>query len=399
MGYRLQKSTFAPGNPAIFLTFGHSVVKMGREEHSNFHDPNRLSPRQFRPLEFLLFMKDSRQTRRRFLQSLTAGPVGIWTLMGKSETLTAAPSETEGGPISTQAPPKTRVVIATRDSAADRDGKPNGEEVKRLLRDSLIATTGRSDVKEAWRSLFRPDDIIGIKVNSLAGRGLSSHPELVAGIVTGLVDAGIQANKIVVWDRLERELAAAGLTSNNVAGARALATDSRGFGYESRIEFSGEIGSCFSRLISRYCTALINVPVLKDHDLSGVSLGMKNFYGVIHNPNKYHDNNCNPYIADLCAHPFIAKKLRLVICDGLKGQYHGGPASRDQWSWPAATLITGTDPVAVDRIGQDIIDRKRREVGMASLKESGREPTYIETASKRGLGVRDMDAISKVSVS
>jgi uncharacterized protein (DUF362 family) len=236
-------------------------------------------------------------------------------------------------------------------------------------------------------------------VNCLAGYGLSSHPELVAAIVDGLVSAGISREKIIVWDRAERELAAAGFKSASVNGARVVATDSRGVGYERDIEFSGEIGSCFSRILSQMCTAIINVPVLKDHDLSGVSLGMKNFYGAIHNPNKYHDNNCNPYIADLCAHPLVAKKLRLTICDGLKGQYHGGPAFRPQWSWPAATLVVGTDPVAADRIGWDIIKQKRQEMGMSPLKEGGRAPDYIETASRRGLGVSQIEKISRINVS
>jgi uncharacterized protein (DUF362 family) len=141
------------------------------------------------------------------------------------------------------------------------------------------------------------------------------------------------------------------------------------------------------------------VPVLKDHDLSGVSLGMKNFYGAIHNPNKYHDYNCDPYIADLNAHPLIAEKLRIVICDGLKGQYHGGPASRPQWAWPAGVLLVGGDPVAVDRVGLELIERKRKEAGMDSLKDAGREAKYIFTAAERGLGIGDMEKIERVDIS
>ena len=41
--------------------------------------------------------------------------------------------------------------------------------------------------------------------------------------------------------------------------------------------------------------------VVKDHDLAGVSAGLKNWYGVIHNPNKYHDSCCDPYVADVVA--------------------------------------------------------------------------------------------------
>ncbi len=344
-------------------------------------------------------MKALRQTRRRFLQYLTAVPAGIWTLArGASATAETLEKRTSASALASS-PPKATVGIATNAAAVGAGETVNRPEVARLLNAAVAAATAKADANSAWRSLFAPDDIVGIKVNCLAGRGLSTHPELVAAIVDALAGAGISKNRIVVWDRLERELWSVGFAQSGVNGARVLATDSRGIGYENNIEFSGEVGSCFSRIISRMCTAIINVPVLKDHDLAGVSLGMKNFYGAIHNPNKYHDNNCDPYVADLNAHRFIAKKLRLVVCDALKGQYHGGPAPRAQWSWPAATVLAGCDPVAVDRVGLEMIEQKRKEAGMPPLKEVGREPKYISTASRHGLGVGDIGRITKVAVS
>ncbi len=342
-------------------------------------------------------MNDSTPTRRRFLRTLAATPVGLWALARGKERMSGPDAGRAHAAL--LSPSNAKVVVAKNGAVIDAQGKPNAAEIARLLDDSVAAATGKSDARAAWASLFGKKDVVGIKVNCLAGRGLSSHPELVAAIVGGLAGAGVSKENIIVWDRLERELAGAGFSSRTIGGARALGTDSRGAGYEDDIEFSGEIGSCFSRILSRLCTAIVNVPVLKDHDLSGVSLGMKNFYGAIHNPNKYHDNNCDPYIADLNAHPLIAKKLRLVVCDGLKGQYHGGPAFRPQWTWPAATLVVGTDPVAVDRIGLGLIEQKRDDVGMGSLKDVGREAKHIRTAAERGLGVGDIEKISRIAVS
>jgi len=344
-------------------------------------------------------MNTARQTRRRFLHYLAAAPAGLWTFAKSKDALAAGPEKSGPKRIHSSSPSKAKVVIAKRTSASESEVAIKNAEVIRLLNDSVAAFAGKPDAQSAWRSLFMPGDVVGIKVNSLAGDGLASHPVLVGAIADGLAGAGISRDRIIVWDRQEHELEAAGFSRDSVNGARVLATDSRGIGYEQGIEFSGDIGSCFSRILSRVCTAIINVPVLKDHDLSGVSLGMKNFYGAIHNPNKYHDNNCDPYIADLNAHPFIAKKLRLVVCDGLKGQYHGGPAFRPQWTWPAGTLIVGNDPVAVDRIGLELIERKRRKAGMPPLKEVGREPSYIRTASERGLGVGNLKNISKETIS
>ncbi len=345
----------------------------------------------------IFLVKTPKHARRRFLRTLAAAPAALWSI--------AQGREADAGLLDKYARALTgtaleaRVAVAEGADAVDGGGKPNRMKVARLLNEAVAAAAGKSDSNSAWKELFDPSDVVGIKVNCLAGRGLSSHPELVAAIVDGLAGAGVSKQNIIVWDRAEHELAAAGITQASVSGAKVLATDSHGVGYEREIEFSGEIGSCFSRIITRMCTSIVNVPVLKDHDLSGVSLGMKNFYGAIHNPNKYHDNNCDPFIADINAHPLVAKKLRLVVCDGLKGQYHGGPASRPQWAWPAGVVLVGTDPVAVDRIGLDMIERRRKEAGMGTLEESGREAKHIKTASGRGLGVGDVARITRVNVS
>jgi uncharacterized protein (DUF362 family) len=138
------------------------------------------------------------------------------------------------------------------------------------------------------------------------------------------------------------------------------------------------------------------MPVLKDHDLSGVSLSLKNLYGAIHNPNKYHDNNCDPYIADLNSHPLIWGKLRLIICDGITGMYNGGPGFKPQGSWPFQGIILSRDPVALDRVGCEIIEAKRKEKGLPGLKEVGRDPKHIMSAFKKGLGIGDMKKVEVV---
>jgi uncharacterized protein (DUF362 family) len=135
---------------------------------------------------------------------------------------------------------------------------------------------------------------------------------------------------------------------------------------------------------------------LKDHDLCGVSLSLKNFYGAIHNPNKYHDHGCDPYIADVNAHPYIKDKLRLVICDGLIGQCNGGPGYKPQWAWPYSGLLLSRDPVAIDRTGCHIIEEQRKATGLQSLAAAGRPAKHIQTAAQRGLGISDMNKINRI---
>ena len=102
--------------------------------------------------------------------------------------------------------------------------------------------------------------------------------------------------------------------------------------------------------------ALISVPVLKDHNLAGVSLGMKNFYGAIHNPNKYHDHNCDPYVSDVVSHRYIAPKWRLTVCDATLAQYHAGPGRHPGFAWPFGGLIVSNDVVAADAVAADVLE-------------------------------------------
>jgi uncharacterized protein (DUF362 family) len=290
---------------------------------------------------------------------------------------------------------KSRVVMVKNSAGFDSNRGINLQVVDEMLNNGMPKLTGESSPDSAWKRLFKPNDIVGIKVNALGGREIATHTEVVNAIVLGLTRVGIPEQNIIIWDRLTRELESSGYTINTSRkGVRCFGTDAD---YDPSPEMVGSIGSCFSSIVSSLCTALINIPVLKDHDLAGVSLSLKNFYGAIHNPNKYHDNRCDPYIADVNSHPYIKDKLRLVICDALTMQYQGGPAYKPQWALDYCGLLLSRDPVAIDRIGAKLIEDTRKEKGLPSLKEAGREPVHIASAAKRNLGISDLESIELVT--
>jgi uncharacterized protein (DUF362 family) len=142
------------------------------------------------------------------------------------------------------------------------------------------------------------------------------------------------------------------------------------------------------------------VPVLKDHDLAGVTLAMKNMYGVNKNPQDMHDNNCCPYIADLNSIPAIKNKFRLVIADAMMACSEGGPEFSPQYTWKYNGLLVASDPVAIDSTGWQIIERKRAEQGLKPLAEAGRPPKYIAVAAdaQHRLGTNDPKRIKLVEV-
>ncbi len=337
-----------------------------------------------------------KKSRREFLKDATTIGTGLCTsslLLSNNNFLKTLYAK-EIAPI------RSRVILAKDKRFINVNGAADATVISKAIESALLKITGSEKPLDAWRSLFNKNDIVGIKLNCLAGKKFSPHTEIVEAIINGIKSAGVKESNIIIFERFNRELQNAGFDIRRGSnGFRCFGTDDLpSGGYDSEPLIIGSVGSCFSRIASSFCTAIVNVPILKDHDLAGVSIGMKNFFGIIHNPNKYHDGNCNPYVADLNSHPYIKDKLRLIVCDALKAQYHGGPAFKPQWTWDFQGMLIGTDPVALDRVGAHIIENKRKEVKMSSLKEAGREPKYIQTAARLGLGVDDPSLIDVLAI-
>ena len=296
-------------------------------------------------------------------------------------------------------PTKSKVVIARDELLRGTGSTVDSRRMLALLDRSLQTLFDRDHASEAWGRLVRPGDKVGVKVNALGGRGLSSNLQLVEAICERLQQAGIKAGDIVVWDHDTDELERAGFRiAMGGSGVQCFGTDR--VDYEQELVTHGSVGSRLSRILTQRSNVLINVPVMKDHDGAGVTIAMKNMYGVIHNPNKYHPNGCNPYIADLNMLPEIRSRMRLTICDATTAQYEGGPGYKPEYSWKQNALLVSQDPVALDYTGWRMIERKRAERGLKTLEAEGRAPHYIATAAdaQHLLGTNDPRRIAVAEV-
>ncbi|GAJ12262.1 unnamed protein product, partial [marine sediment metagenome] len=186
----------------------------------------------------------------------------------------------------------------------------------------------------------------------------------------------------------------------STAGEKPKCFGNDAIGYESTLTIHNSIGCLLSNALTKHCSVIINVPVLKDHGIVGITGAMKNFFGAIHNPNKYHGNLGDPYIPDLCSLPVIREKTRLIIFDALNAQYEGGPPYMPQWRWNFNGIIIGVDPVAIDYTAWQLIETERKKRGLPTLKAVGREPTYIATAADEAhnLGTNNPNQIKVVNV-
>ncbi len=327
-------------------------------------------------------------TRRRFLKTAAVG----------TAVATLAPELLSGGLTLQAAEDVSRVILAAHSRFADTNEKVNLNIARVLLEDALQAFTNTTSIRDAWMRIFpnlQSTDVIGLKVNCI-NRRLSSHPEVTYAITKSLIAAlDMNPNNLIIWDRTSRELQRARYNLN--AGAkdvRCLAT-SDGIGYDKGA--SVEIGNGkrvrLSTVLTEMCTYLINVPVLKDHSIAGVTLSLKNHYGSIDKPTRGHGSSGDPYIANLNAAPAIRDKTRLIVCDAAFGIYRGGPHGAPQWM--NGQLLVTTDPVALDTIGAGLIDQQRRENGMAA---ASKRAGYLRTAAALGLGIADEGRIEAMTM-
>jgi uncharacterized protein (DUF362 family) len=321
---------------------------------------------------------DDRISRREFLKGAIVGGIGLASM--------ALPVRLKGAQEGA-----SRVAFA-HDEKLTSGITPNRELLRPFLEACLRKLTDSASTSDAWRKIlpnYNPDQVIGIKVNCI-NPSLSSHTQLLDALAESLTDFGVPENKIVIWDRRNGELINAGYRINTgETGVRCFGTDSRGWGYDTAnpIKVAGQT-RYLSKILTSHCDHLINVPVLKDHSIAGVTLSMKNHYGSVDNPGALHGNNCDPFIAELNNTPAIRDKTRLIVLDALLGIYTGGPMGAPQFK--PNIIALSIDTVAIDRYGMQLINEERKRRGLGEV--TGRAK-HIKTAAKLGLGTDDLSRI------
>ena len=292
---------------------------------------------------------------------------------------------------------KSRVVVIRSGSVWSPAGGPDPAVAARMFARGLSLVTGEEDGPAAAAALFRPDDRVGIKINTIGGRAISTRPETALALTSWLSRNGLPAKNLFVWDRTTRELRDAGYAlSAGRSEVRVFGTDTAGVGYGADLVSHLGVGSLFSKIQTEFATASISLAILKDHGLAGVTAGLKNYFGAIHNPNKYHEGRCDPFVAEVFDAPPVRSKHRLTILDALVVQYHRGPSYHARWAGKFGGFVFSLDPVAADAVGWTIIERLRAEAGLPTLADEGRAPSYLATAEKMGLGRADPAEIETV---
>ncbi len=235
---------------------------------------------------------------------------------------------------------------------------------------------------------FTPASRVGIKVNTLNEQcptSLALVKALVAALQEGL---GAAPENIVVWDRRLDELTRCGFTSDalgvRVLGTVASTTDASGPGYGEPV--CGKVAGKSPRL-SRILTDLtdftVNCPVLKTHEVSGVTGALKNIYGIIDIPGEYHSNLLSALPA-LYRLPPIRSRIRLTVLDALIAVTTGGTSSPPDTT-PRRVLVS-LDPLAADSHALALVNQLRAEkdLGLPALDPA--TTGWLQQGFELGLG-------------
>ncbi len=290
----------------------------------------------------------------------------------------------------------SKVVIVKGNNIFSPGNEINEKILFIMLEKGFSILIEQKNLRENIKGLLHQDKRVGIKINTIGGKNISTRPTVALGLARILSEHMNGGGNVIIWDRTNRELKEAGYKLElNQRRIRIFGTDTQGVGYKRDLISHLNIGSLFSSIQTDSVSASISLAILKDHGLAGVTGGMKNYFGAVHNPNKYHDTNCNPYVAEVFDTDIIKKKHRLTLLDGLTVQYHRGPSFHARWADKQGILIFSLDPVAADIIGWQIIEKLRAKKGLPSLREEQREPHYLRTAEKMGLGKA---ALSEITV-
>jgi len=311
-------------------------------------------------------------------------------------------------------------VAMVKSAASVRDNAIVEQEVYDMIARSMLELTGEKKLKKAWRKFVAPGDRIGLKVNPVAGKSLSTSHEVVRGVIAQLEESGIKRSQITIWDRREFELTDVGFTPENYPGIRIVGTeqmDKDGLYYGSDGKLYGEHMidrdwyywadvegeydeytmpymvnggkySYFTKILTQQLDKVINIPILKNAGMT-VTLALKNLaFGSVSNTGRLHAKLWNETCAQVCAFAPVRDKVVLNIVDGIKGCFNGGPGANPQFFCDYNAIITGTDPVAVDRIGYDIVLAKRIAEG---LQKEGTQQAleFMLQAERLSLGVAD----------
>jgi len=251
---------------------------------------------------------------------------------------------------------QTRVILVRDRDALDADNRFDAAVIQKMLDDAVTRLLDRPDPVEAFRFLFKPEDVVGIKSNVWSF--LPTPPQVEEALKRRVLEAGVKPEALAIDDHTVR-----------------------------------------TNPVFIKSTALIDVRPMRTHYLAGMSGCIKNYIMFGEDQSAYHPDSCAS-LGSLFLLPQVKGKTRLCVLCVLTPQFHGlGPHNFNRrFVWNYKGLIVGQDPVAVDSVGLRLLMAKRRIV-LGPAQELPPVPKHIQLAdAKYGIGTSDPGKIELIKL-
>jgi len=245
-------------------------------------------------------------------------------------------------------------------------------------------------VREAIRDLggiqrfVSRGDVVLVKPNigwdRTPEQAANTNPDVVGEVVRQCLGAG--AKRVVVTDvscnEPRRCFQRSGIAeAAKQAGAEVILPDPSNF---KEINLQGEVLHAWP-VFEPFLNAdkIINVPIAKHHALTGTTLGMKNWYGMLGGQRNQLHQKIHESLVDLA--DFVRPTLTIIDCYRIL--LRNGPTGGNlEDVLLKKTLLASTDPVAVDAYAA----KAYWNIEVDAL-------PYLKLAAKRGLGTYEFEQL------
>ncbi len=208
----------------------------------------------------------------------------------------------------------------------------------------------------------------------------NTNPDVVAEVVRQCLGAG--AKRVVVTDvscnEPRRCFQRSGIAeAAKQVGAEVILPDPSNF---KEVNLQGEVLHAWP-VFEPFLNAdkIINVPIAKHHGLTGTTLGMKNWYGILGGQRNQLHQKIHESLVDLA--DFVRPTLTIIDCYRIL--LRNGPTGGNlEDVLLKKTLLASTDPVAVDAYAA----KAYWDIEVDAL-------PYLKLAAKRGLGTYEFEKL------
>ena len=329
-------------------------------------------------------LKASSQLTRReaMLQLLRAGGVavaaaggGFWLNQRSRRPVPASAEQARRDHRVANSDPWPHLTIAQYPIDA-REAQPG--EPRSLVQKTLEDLGGMS------RFISR-QDVVVIKPNIAWDRtpeqAANTNPELVAEVVRQCWNSG--AKRVIVTDvscnEARRCYHRSGIeAAARSAGAEVILPDPELF---REVDLGGVVLKSWP-VFTPFLEAdkILNLPIAKHHELTGATLGMKNWYGILGGQRNRLHQQIHQSLADLAA--FMLPTLTIMDC--YRVLLRNGPTGGNLEDVALKkTVVAGTDPIALDAY-----------VAKAYWNLDPERLPYLQMAANRGLGTVEFEKLA-----